>query len=300
MTIGRRGPKQNSGWSRMFTHLVLVMVISAVFSQSVQCYGADLKTPVLKTMEIDELSRGKAAWIILDARPVALWEKAHIPGAVSFSWETHTRTDERNIPYRVKEPRELAAVLGSLGIGVDTPVVVYGDADTSWGGEGWVAWVLTWLGHKGTIAILDGGIEAWKGKGLELVPGKESGTRPPTVYQFSTVSAMMVSANDLYNRGETYQLVDTRSTLEWLRSRIPGAVHIPWEKFFTARQREPLDRASLIELLRKNKIAIDKPVVYYCTGGIRSGYAWMVHELAGLPRAINYEGGTEEWNVVYP
>jgi thiosulfate/3-mercaptopyruvate sulfurtransferase len=38
-----------------------------------------------------------------------------------------------------------------------------------------------------------------------------------------------------------------------------------------------------------------KPVVYYCAGGIRSAYTWLVHELAGLPDARNYEGGMAAW-----
>jgi thiosulfate/3-mercaptopyruvate sulfurtransferase len=39
----------------------------------------------------------------------------------------------------------------------------------------------------------------------------------------------------------------------------------------------------------------EKPLVYYCTGGVRSAYAWMVHQLCGLPPARNYGGGMEDW-----
>jgi thiosulfate/3-mercaptopyruvate sulfurtransferase len=45
---------------------------------------------------------------------------------------------------------------------------------------------------------------------------------------------------------------------------------------------------------------MDRPVVYYCKGGIRSAYAWMVHVLAGFPGACNFEGGMEEWKTVFP
>jgi thiosulfate/3-mercaptopyruvate sulfurtransferase len=41
-------------------------------------------------------------------------------------------------------------------------------------------------------------------------------------------------------------------------------------------------------------------VVYYCAGGIRSGYAWLIHHLAGLPEAVNFEGGMEEWGQAAP
>ena len=139
------------------------------------------------------LARNPAAWVVLDSRPKSEWQAGHIPGARSFSWEDYTRTDGKGIPYKVRPPREMAEGLGAMGIDEKTPVTVYGDADKSWGGEGWTVWVLAWLGHKGPIRLLNGGIQEWR------------------------------------------------------------------------------------------------------AGGIRSAYAWTVHELAGLPPARNYEGGMEEW-----
>ena len=65
--------------------------------------------------------------------------------------------------------------------------------------------------------------------------------------------------------------------------------------FLHGEERRPLKREALIALLEKNGIDPRKPVVYYCSGGIRSAYAWTVHELAGLQSAKNYEGGMEAW-----
>jgi thiosulfate/3-mercaptopyruvate sulfurtransferase len=285
------------GWIGRGTGLFLplfIMIAVALASPGV-CHGGELKR-----MDVQTLSQNRSDWIILDARPMAVWEKAHIPGAHSFSWESYTRTDAQKIPYRVQEPDILAKALGSLGVSVDTPVAVYGDADTSWGGEGWTCWTLAWLGHQGPIAIVDGGVQAWIGAGFALISGRESPTRAEVVYRTRPISTMMVSAQGLHQRSGAVQMVDTRSTLEWFRGRIPGAVHIPWEDFFTGRSRQPLDRESVLALFTKHGITLDKPVIYYCTGGIRSAYAWMVHGLAGLPGALNFEGGFEEWKVVYP
>ncbi len=44
-----------------------------------------------------------------------------------------------------------------------------------------------------------------------------------------------------------------------------------------------------------NGVDTTHPVVYYCHGGIRSGYVWLVHQLAGLPTARNYSGGMAAW-----
>jgi thiosulfate/3-mercaptopyruvate sulfurtransferase len=55
-----------------------------------------------------------------------------------------------------------------MGISEGSTIVVYGDADSSWGGEGWVLWVLDYLGHKGKLLLLNGGIRAWVKEGFPL------------------------------------------------------------------------------------------------------------------------------------
>jgi len=67
-----------------------------------------------------------------------------------------------------------------------------------------------------------------------------------------------------------------------------------------ASERIQLFRERPQKLLADHGIDQHKPVVYYCTGGIRSGYAWMVHKLSGLGPAINFEGSTEAWDKLRP
>jgi thiosulfate/3-mercaptopyruvate sulfurtransferase len=246
------------------------------------------------------LNRYPASWVVLDARPITEWQTGHIPGARSFSWENYTRTDGKGVPYKVCPPEELAKALGTMGINEKTPVVVYGDADKSWGGEGWAVWVLSWLGHKGPVMLLDGGIQAWRSANLPMKAGAEQYGSPPARYRQAHQPQLGVSTAELHKLLGSVTIIDTRSTWEWLRGRIPTAVHIPWEEFFSGRDRRPIKADELKKLLAKHGVDPRKPVVYYCAGGIRSAYAWMVHELAGLPPARNYEGGMEEWKQLGP
>jgi thiosulfate/3-mercaptopyruvate sulfurtransferase len=246
------------------------------------------------------LNQSLSAWVILDARPSKKWLEGHIPGARSFSWEDYTRTDEKGIAYRTLPPEQLAESFGKMGIDENTPIVVYGDADTSWGGEGWACWILTWIGHKGPIRLLNGGIQSWIAQKFSVQPGDQTITLEPKTYHYQVMASVNISAQDIQNNSSTFQLVDTRSTLEWIKGRIPGAIHIPWEKFYTGVDRRPLSPAEMKDLLIQNSVNPDRPVVYYCTGGIRSAYAWLVHHLAGLPEAINFEGGMEEWQKIAP
>ena len=247
-------------------------------------------------MEASAFHQSPSSWTVLDARPEKEWRTGHIPGARSFCWEDYTRTDDKGIQYRTLPPSELAAALGKMGIDENTPIAIYGDADTSWGGEGWVCWALAWLGHKGPIRLVNGGIQSWRAQGFSVTGAGDATAVETSVYRPQVQNSINITAVDIRANPPRFQTVDTRSTLEWIKGRIPGATHIPWEKFHIGKNRQPLDAAGTRGLLIKHGINPDRPVIYYCTGGIRSGYAWMVHHLAGLPESMNFEGGTEEWN----
>jgi thiosulfate/3-mercaptopyruvate sulfurtransferase len=244
-----------------------------------------------------DLHKNPSGWIVLDARPKSEWTAGHIPGALSFSWEDYTRTDEQGIPYRVWQPQALAKALSAMGIAENTPVVVYGDADKSWGGEGWTCWVLSWLGHKGPVRLLAGGMQSWRANAFPVVAGAEKRNIKSVRYNVNLDPSLDISTAEIEKKRSGLVLVDTRSTLEWFRGRITGAIHIPWDDFYSGKDRRPLSPDALMKLLQKNGVDTRKPIVYYCTGGIRSGYAWMVHQLAGLPPAKNFEGGYEAWQV---
>jgi len=270
---------------------MLLLILAALLWVSSPAFGLDLQR-----IEVSEAAANQNKMVFLDARPVKVWQQSHIPEARSFSWETYTRTDADGVPYRTFPPAEMAAALGKLGISQTDAVVIYGDADTSWGGEGWAAWALAWLGHQGPVYCLDGGFSLWRAKGLPVsdAPGIKIS---PKDYVFNLQPSVNIRTDEIKARANGITLVDTRNYLtEWLPGHLPGAVHIPWEKFYEGPNRRFLSTENLKALLVKNKVDLSKPVVYYCTGGIRSGFAWMVHQLAGLPDAVNFEGGTEEWN----
>lgn len=365
------------------TRLFLIILALSSFPDAA-CMAS---LPDLAPLEATELHQQQRGWAILDARPKSAWQAGHIPGAHSFSWDDFTRSDDQGTPYRVWPAQDLAAVLAQMGIDENTPIVVYGDADKSWGGEGWVCWVLSWLGHRGLIRLLAGGIQAWQAQGLPVTnePPKgdfnpslfrvslrphtgiqpsgqgekaasmilsrtrdavewlirrfpkayhlgewqgwllsrvdhrhpiallaggiqawrscgyplrltlEVGGTKPCRYQISLRPELDITAPELEGRGTSMVLIDTRSTMEWLTGHIPNAIHIPWTDFHSGKERRPLDPAALRKHFEDHGVDLSKPIVYYCAGGIRSGFAWAVHTMCGLPDAHNYEGGMEAW-----
>lgn len=253
----------------------------------------------LQRLDIQRGSEKIEQMIILDARPQAQWQKSHLPGAFSLSWEDYTRTDADGVKYRTLPSHEFGKKLTALGITPHSTLLVYGDADSSWGGEGWLAWALAWLGHQGTVYLLDGGIQAWQQAGLPV-----NNHMPPLVaekdrvdYQPHETATVTISARQLALNADHYTIIDTRNYwTEWLPGHIPGAIHIDWKSFYHGDEHRMIDSQQLKALLQKNGVSLDKPIVYYCTGGIRSGFTWAVHSLTDLPPAINFEGGIVEWD----
>lgn len=277
-----------------------LLVFLLLFIGSFAFLFLNIKTSIASDIGLisaTQLNNELEKWIILDARPKKEWLKEHIPGSISFSWENYTRIDENGVKYKILPPQELANILGNLGINENSSIVIYGDADTSWGGEGWNFWLLNWLGHKGKIRLLLGGIQEWKNSKLPIKSGDEEKKSKQIVrYNYKIDNTINITTEELKKNKNSYTIIDTRSILEWLKGHIPQAKRISWENFFKGKERRPISSSELKELFRKNNIEINKPIVYYCTGGIRSAYAWMVHTLSGLPPAKNYEGGFEEWS----
>jgi rhodanese-related sulfurtransferase len=75
------------------------------------------------------------------------------------------------------------------------------------------------------------------------------------------------------------QLVDVREPHEWEAGRIAGARHIELERL--ASEAESLDR--------------DRPVLFYCRLGARSGMAASAFRRAGF-EAYSMDGGLTEWD----
>src|ERR687894_1426369 len=85
-------------------------------------------------------------------------------------------------------------------------------------------------------------------------------------------------AQRLIDSGEV-QLVDVRGPHGWDAGRIAGARHIELERL--ASEAESLDR--------------DRPVLFYCRLGARSGMAAQAFRRAGFD-AYSMDGGLTEWD----
>src|SRR5438876_8321512 len=94
----------------------------------------------------------------VDENP-AIYEEAHIPGAIGFDWK-------KDLQDQVKRdflsPDEFGALFGSRGISNDHLVVLYGDRNNWF--AAYTYWYLKYYGHD-AVRLMNGPREKWISEG---------------------------------------------------------------------------------------------------------------------------------------
>ncbi len=253
--------------------------------------------PLLVTPEALKAARQV---IILDARDGQKYESSHIPGAISLPW-----VDLAQMPVspNIKDTAEAQALLTSKGIRSDRWVVVYGDALEGWGEEGRLLWSLQYLGHS-HVSLLDGGLPAWK---LKNLPITTEGPQMPTGTFKAAANPKLRATKAQVNEAladPKLALLDVRDADEFAGARkyneargghVPKAINLPWKQLLGAdgKVRPP---AEVRKLLEEKGVGPERKVIVYCTGGVRSGLAYVALKVAGFKDVANYDGSFWEWS----
>ena len=79
--------------------------------------------------------------------------------------------------------------------------------------------------------------------------------------------------------GKDHTLIDVRTTREYQSGHAPHAINIPLADLTS----------------RQDEIPADKPVVFICATGNRSGNAAMILKQAGYDDVYDLKGGTMGW-----
>lgn len=238
-----------------------------------------------------------------------LYERAHIPGAVNFSWHSDLNDKLRR---DIVGKQDFEKLLSRAGVKDDTTVVLYGDTNNWF--AAWGAWVFDIYGVK-NVKLLDGGRKKWEAENRPL--NNRAPEYAATTYRVGKVNldlrARLSDALAVAEGKSQARLIDIRSGDEYqgkvfapagvpelaIRAgHIPGAVNVPWGQ---AVQEDGTFKSK--EELRKlyAGVGIDgsKPVITYCRIGERSSHTWFaLSKILGYD-VKNYDGSwTEYGNAV--
>jgi thiosulfate/3-mercaptopyruvate sulfurtransferase len=250
-----------------------------------------------------------ARWRIYDCRhdlanPLhgrGAFARGHIPGArfLHLDDDLSGHKDGRNGRHPLPPAHEFAVRMTATGMRNDAQVVVYDDAGGAFAARLW--WLLRWLGHE-QVAVLDGGIAAWKRAGGPLAtgPSLDEGGH----FTCNARHGMEVTTTEVLSRSAQTLIVDARAperfsgaleTLDPVAGHIPGAVNRfymdnldDFQCFLPAAElREEFDRL----------LAGRAPgaVVHSCGSGVTACHNLLAMEIAGLPGSRLYAGSWSAW-----
>ncbi|MBF0614383.1 MAG: sulfurtransferase [Magnetococcales bacterium] len=232
------------------------------------------------------------------------YPRLHLPGAVLVSYGEFTTQRDGLLNMRA-EDAVLAALFGRLGIGVDTPVVVY---DLSGGTDaGRFAWSLATMGHRGGCALLDGGLPWWYQERrpldtvIPVVPTVPFQALPDRSWEADREWVEAVTEGE-----KEGLLLDTRSRNEYMgltlrapHGHLAGAIHWDWMESLNGRQDPRLQPLSRLAD-RLAALGLDDPgreVILYCETAHRAAHTWNVLRHLGWERVRLYDGSMAEWRV---
>lgn len=232
------------------------------------------------------------------------YAEGHIPGAqyLHLHHDLSGETNGSNGRHPLPDPHNFATRLGSLGLTPDTPVAIYDDAGGMFAARAW--WMLRWIGHRGHVAVLDGGIQAWQAAGYPVSQQPQS-FAPQTYPLIKT--GPVVRAQDvlaLLGNASAY-LLDARSadrfrgegeTMDPVGGHIPGARN----RFFRDNLADDGHFKSAdqlrTEFLAQLAGADPATVVHSCGSGITACHNLLAMEVAGLTGSRLYAGSWSEWS----
>jgi thiosulfate/3-mercaptopyruvate sulfurtransferase len=197
----------------------------------------------------------------------------------------------------------VAAWLGSLGIGNNTQVVVYDRNAGNYCGRLW--WMLKWLGHD-AVAVLDGGLQAWKAAGGPVATGPASPAAPAVFEVRPALRDLVFTDQVVADLGRPAQtVVDARGApryrgevepLDPIAGHIPGALNRPFTDNFTP---EGLFKSADVLKAEWGSVLAGRSastVVHHCGSGVSAVPNLIAMELAGFGPTALYAGSWSEWS----
>jgi thiosulfate/3-mercaptopyruvate sulfurtransferase len=267
-----------------------------------------------------EAAAATADWAVLDCRfdlaqpeyGLASYSAGHIPGALyahldrDLSGPLSADSGRHPLP----APQRLAQTFGLWGIDERVQVVAYDQGNGAHAARLW--WLLRWAGHA-KVAVLNGGLAAWRraGLSLEATPAQRS-QRTFTMRLTPDEVVSTAELERLVKEGELASgssvLVDARAadrfageneTIDPVAGHIPGARNHPFARnvddqgrFLTAKELRSRWEATVSG--SKGIPTMDR-VIAMCGSGVTACHNLLALEIAGFPGARLYAGSWSEW-----
>ena len=274
-----------------FAALALLFAASAVGAEDAY------PTPTL-LVEPAALAKPETAktFVVLDARDKKKYDAGHVPAArwvdaAAWSKAFGDGTDADGWAKRI----------GTLGLSVDTPVVVYDDVMAKDAARVW--WILKYWGAA-DVRLLNGGWIGWQA-GKHPTETDAPAVKPAT-FKATAAANRLATKDELLKSldGAKWQIVDARSEKEFCGTdalankkagAIPGAKHLEWTDLIDKDTHRFKSAGELKTVFADAGVKLDKPTATHCQSGGRAAVMAYGMELMGATDVRNYYRSWGEW-----
>ncbi len=231
----------------------------------------------------------------------AEFEAEHIAGAVFLDLDEVTDPSS-GLPHMLPRPEKFASRAQALGLGDGSRIIVYDNSPLRSAARAW--WMFRLFGAH-SVAVLDGGLDAWKRIDGMLESGRSSVRHRHFTVWADNGSVRSQPQVQAHLASGDAQLVDARPAGRFagtepeprpgVRSgHMPGARNLPSPSLFNA-DGTYKDKAALAGLFVAAGIDVRKPIVATCGSGITAANIVLAATMLGAATPALYDGSWAEW-----
>ncbi|MGW8137312.1 sulfurtransferase [Sphingomonas zeae] len=230
------------------------------------------------------------------------FEDGHIPGA-RFVALGGLADPDSDLPMTLPQPEHFAHAMSEVGVGHADRIVLYDRSPLHSSARVW--WLLSLFGAK-SVALLDGGLEAWRAAGHPVMVGPAGAPEAPGLFVATADLTRVRSLREVRTHVEAgdAQIVDARSPGRFAGAEpeprpgvepghIPGALNLPYSKLFEGDGRWKSPQA-IAEAFAAAGVDPARPMVATCGSGITACVLAFAAERIGGTMPV-YDGSWTEW-----
>ncbi len=224
------------------------------------------------------------------------FDVGHIPNAGFADLKGNLSALNASTDLLMPPPEQFAKAIGELGIDNNSRVVIYSAENHVWAARLW--WMLRWAGLE-QVAILDGGLAAWKAENRPL--STEPSNRVTKQFKLVLRPEILSNRDEVFNAisDDQVNIVDAlplahyqgKFTLYSRAGHIPSASTMPTSDLINESGRYK----SFDELDMMQDIDRSKRVITYCGGGVAASAAAFTLYRLGFKDVAVYMGSLKEW-----
>jgi thiosulfate/3-mercaptopyruvate sulfurtransferase len=229
------------------------------------------------------------------------FEDGHIPGARYVRYADFAVEGPDRIGSELPAAEEIKRVFEAAGVSDDSRVIIYAQSPVT---AARAFFTLDVFGHA-RVALLDGGLRAWRESGQPLETGPSTTPRAgrftPRLNAHKVADAAFIQKQ---TPGQSVALLDVRPDDEYSGNNTMGGAHAPghiagarqltWNSLVDGTGRF-LPRDQLTQRLEAAGVVAGRPAVAYCMIGMRASVVYFVSRMLGYDARL-YDGSIVDWS----